>query len=289
MKGKLKKRFITGIKILVSLSLIFWILSKLNWTEVGSMLNSANFFYFSIAVFCFLISQVFSIFRFNLFIRKIGIRIGFQENRNLYLLGMFYNFFLPGGIGGDAYKVYLLNKSFGKSLKKIGQMVFVDRFLGIVAIGFFLCLLLLWMHFPIPYFWNVLVFVLGLISVFVVLKLLSRWIFVHRNRIFKGFLFSVVVQFFQILCVYFLMKAFNIQGDSVIYAFMFLISSVLSIVSFAGLGIREAVFYFGALWFSVNPDFSASIALIFNLITAFFSLFGLIFLIYPIQFKNTNK
>lgn len=289
MNEKLKKKFFTGIKIIISLSLIAWVFSKLNWVEIGAMLHTANLFHFAIAGIFFVGSQIFSVLRFNLFIRKIGIRMNFQNNLKLYLLGMFYNFFLPGGIGGDVYKVYFLNQSFGKSLKKIGQLIFLDRFLGIIAIGFFLCVLLLFINAPISYVWNLLVFGIGIISVFLVLKLLNRWIFVHRTRIYYGFLYSILIQLLQILCVYFLMNSFGIVGGFVIYIFMFLVSSVLSVISFAGLGIREAVFYFGAIWFQLDPNFSTSIALIFNLITALFSLFGLIFLIYPIQLrKSTN-
>jgi len=32
---------------------------------------------------------------------------------------MFYNLFLPGGIGGDGYKIYLLNKLSNKSIKSL--------------------------------------------------------------------------------------------------------------------------------------------------------------------------
>src|SRR5690606_20217410 len=106
-----KKNFITAIKIAISLGLIILVFRQLNWEQIRLTLGQANPFYFGLAVILFVVSQFISVFRFNLFIRKVGVRIRFKTNLQLYLLGMFYNFFLPGGVGGDAYKAFALSKA----------------------------------------------------------------------------------------------------------------------------------------------------------------------------------
>jgi uncharacterized membrane protein YbhN (UPF0104 family) len=286
VKPKLKKQFVTAIKILVSAVLIGIVFRKLDWTEIRLLLKTANPLFFSIAVLLFLGSQLVSIFRFNLFIRKVGVRLSFEANSKLYLLGMFYNFFLPGGVGGDAYKAYTLSKSHEKPLKSIGQVVFVDRFLGIVAIGFIICFLALFLKFPIPYYLNILFFMGGIIVIFIVLKFLIRLMHTHKKRIYLGFFYSVCVQLLQCICILCILKSFNVEGKETAYILMFLVSSVLSVISFAGLGIREAVFFYGAQWFQFNPDISAGVALSFSLLTAVISFMGIIYLFQKIPLKK---
>lgn len=286
MKPKLKKQFITAIKISVSLGLIFLVFRQLDWQQIGWMVKKANPFYFAIAVIFFLISQIISVFRFNLFIRKVGVRINFKTNSQLYLLGMFYNFFLPGGVGGDAYKAFALSKAQNKSLKRVGRIVFVERFLGIIAIGFCLGILFLFLPTKLSYGWNLAAAILAFLGTLVILQILIRWLPISKRRVYIGFFYSITIQLLQILTIFFILKSFQIDGNAFVYFFMFLISSILSVISFAGLGIREFVFYYGAEFFDFHQDSSAIIALAFSMITAFVSFLGIIFLIKPIEMKK---
>jgi len=286
VKPKLKKQFVTTIKILVSLGLIALVFSKLDWSGVRLILKSANPIYFAGAVIFFLISQLISIFRFNIFMRKVGVRLSFEANSKLYLLGMFYNFFLPGGVGGDAYKAFALSKSHKKSLKKIGQVVFVERFLGIVAIGFVLGLLILFLKTEYSYFWNLGIAFCGIISTIIILKLIIRFLHTYKKRVYIGFFYSVLIQIAQLICIFCILKSFGIDDNYLIYILLFLTSSILSVISFAGLGIREAVFFYGAHFFNFDQDISATVALAFSIITAIISFVGIIFLFKPIKMKK---
>lgn len=288
MKPKLKKHLITTLKILVSVALISLVFSQLDWSGIRSMLNSANPFYFIMGIIFFLISQVISVFRFNIFIRKVGVRLTFEANSKLYLLGMFYNFFLPGGVGGDAYKAFALSKSYKKSLKKVGQIVFIERFLGIVAIGFMLSVLALLVNSPFSYWFNIGIAIAGCISTLIILRLIIRFLHTYKKRIYIGFFYSVLIQMAQLICVLCILKSFRIEDNYIVYFILFLISSVLSVISFAGLGIREAVFYYGAHWFQFNPDVSATVALSFSLITAVVSFTGIIYLFQKIPLNKNN-
>lgn len=285
MKKKLKKQILTLFKIGISIALIVLVFSKLDWIQIQKMVDNANPFYFGLAVLLFLLSQYISLFRFEVFIRHIGIRIPLFTNAKLYLVGMFYNFFLPGGVGGDAYKAVLLSKSHKKKLKKVGKVIFLERLLGLVAIGFSLGVLVLLLKTEIHYGWNVLLFFLSMAGSYLFLKLITQWMHAYKKRIHVGFLFSLGIQLCQILCILFILKSFQVEGHYLVYITLFLISSVLSVISFAGLGIREAVFYYGATFFQFNSDISASVALSFSLITAFVSFLGIIYMIKPIQPK----
>jgi uncharacterized protein (TIRG00374 family) len=89
--------------------------------------------------FFFLASQILSVKRLDFYLKANSFNLSFRSNLELYFLGMFYNFFIPGGIGGDAYKVYILNKKLGWELKKITSTIFNDRLSGLLAI----CVLIL--------------------------------------------------------------------------------------------------------------------------------------------------
>ena len=288
MKPNRKKQLTTLIKIIISIGLITLVFSQLDWRAIRELVKTIRPVYFASAILFFLVSQIISVFRFNIFIRKIGVRLTFEANSKLYLLGMFYNFFLPGGVGGDAYKAFALSKSHKKSLKKVGQIVFVERFLGIVAIGFVLCILLLFIKTPFSYYWNLGISVLGFGATLVFLKLIIRFLHAHKKRMYIGFFYSILIQIAQLICVFFLLKSFQIEENYLIYLVLFLVSSVLSVISFAGLGIREAVFYYGAQWFRFDPEVSATVALSFSLITAFISFLGIIYLFQNIPLK-ANK
>lgn len=286
MNPKLKKSLLTALKIGISLILMIWVLSKLDWTQIGMMFREVNVFYFFLSIIAFVLSQLVAVFRFNLFVRNIGIRISFWTNSQLYLLGMFYNFFIPGGIGGDAYKVYLLSKAYKKSLKTLGKIVFLDRFIGLLAIAFGIVFLIMFIEIPFPEYLKWIAVIGGFIGILIVLKLTNKFFHTHKKRIHLGFLYSIVSQIFQLLCVWLIMQSFGIEGNTIIYLTMFLVSSILSIVSFAGIGIREAVFYYGAHWFNFNEDVSTIIALSFSLMTMAVSFFGIIYLFKKIPLGN---
>lgn len=289
MNPKLKKSLLTALKIGVSLSLMIWVLSKLDWTQIGVVFTKADILFFILAIIFFVASQLVSVFRFDLFLRKEGVRISFWVNAQLYLLGMFYNFFIPGGVGGDAYKAYVLSKAYNKSLKSLGKIVFLDRFIGLVAIGFTISILLIFIEVPIHQYLKWLGVVLGFLGTLIILKLSNKFFHTHKKRIYLGFLYSVLSQIFQLLCILCIIKSFAIEGNTIIYLTMFLISSILSIVSFAGIGIREAVFYYGAHWFNFNEDSSTIIALSFSLMTMVISFFGIIYVFKEIKFQSPNK
>lgn len=288
MNPKLKKTLLTALKITVSLSLMVWVLWQLDWVEINLMFQKANIFFFGLAIVFYIVSQMLSVVRFNLFVRKAGIRISFMSNSQLYLLGMFYNFFIPGGIGGDAYKVYTLSKAYKKSLKSLGKVVFLDRFVGLIAIGFIIVLLVSFIEVPFPDYLKWTGITLGILGTSFILRLTHKFFHTHKKRILLGFLYSIIIQSLQLVSVWCIMNSFGVKDDVVIYLTMFLVSSVLSIISFAGLGIREAVFYYGAHWFNFNEDISAIVALSFSLMTAFISFLGIIYLFKKIPLGNPS-
>lgn len=236
--------------------------------------SNINFIYLLIASLLFLVSQIISTKRLELFFKANNFHLSFYSNLKLYFIGMFYNFFIPGGIGGDAFKVYLLNKNFGWSAKKITSSLFNDRLSGLLAI----CVLILGFSFNLleAKFFPIL-FVLLVIGFFFTYFLTKKLFSNYTTVFFKAFFYSFLVQILQVISFIFLLKSLDVTDNFTIYAVVFLASSVLSLISFAGIGVREMLFLQASKWFSFQPEISVSASLLFTMITAFFSLFGVIF------------
>ena len=106
------------LKILVTGLCIWYVSGKIDFEKAGSALQKADGFYLFLALIAFILSKLLSAFRLNAYFRNIGIKLPEWQHIKLYWLGMFYNLFLPGSIGGDAYKVMLLTRKYTVPLKK---------------------------------------------------------------------------------------------------------------------------------------------------------------------------
>ncbi len=256
--------------------MLYFVFTKISFSEIWNTIKGVKSYYLVLALIFFILSQWVSAKRLLLFFNETGFYLSKKSNNILYLIGMFYNFFIPGGIGGDAYKVYILNKDFKWSLKSLTAAVFVDRFMGLTAIGILISILgfnLL----PSSYtFWLIplaIVMIIG-ISYYFVKRFFNKF-----SRIFtKALLFSLIIQLLQIVSIIFIILSLeNSTLNFINYILIFLISSVLSIFSFSGIGIREYVFYEASVLLNIDSSIAVSIGVLFSIITAVVSLFGIIY------------
>jgi len=285
-KSKLKKLLINAVKILVSVALLYFVFKKIPFRDVAQLWSTLHIGYVILAAIFFLASQVLSTKRLEFYFISNDFNLSFRSNLELYFLGMFYNFFIPGGIGGDAYKVYILNKKFGWSAKKITSALFNDRLSGLLAI----CVLILVSAaflFETQWLWLIIVSLLAGIAFtyFLTKKLFST----YTGIFFKTFSISIIIQLLQVICFILIMKSLGMNDNFTIYTVTFLGSSVLSLISFAGIGVREMLFLQASKYFDFNPSVSVSASLLFTVITAFFSFFGILFQLRKLNLKLTEK
>jgi uncharacterized membrane protein YbhN (UPF0104 family) len=274
--ANLRKKGITFLKILFSFVLLYFVFTKIQFNEVWEILKGSHFEYLAAALFFFIVSKVLSAFRLNLYIHQIKIYLTQLSNIKLYLLGMFYNLFLPGGIGGDAYKGYVLKKKYDVKTKSVVSILVLDRLNGLLLIFVISCVLALFLDEDrlLPYKF--------LFGIAIVLSILVFWLF---NKRFFSFVYpvfwkslglSALVQLTQLVSVLFILNALDVEGSTMAYLFIFLISSIVSVLplTLGGIGSREVVFYYGALWLGLDENTSVSISMLFFLITAAVSLLG---------------
>lgn len=124
---RLKKAIKLFLKIAGSLGALYFVFSKINFGEVWDVYQKSNILPLFIALIFFTLSKFISALRLNHFFRAIDVFLSKLKNIKLYLVGMFYNLFLPGGIGGDGYKIYVLKKHHTVSTRDLFTAVFSDR------------------------------------------------------------------------------------------------------------------------------------------------------------------
>jgi len=271
------KKLFTALKIVISALLIYFVFTKISFLEVLQTLKRTQPFYLFLASIFFVLSKMIASFRVNLYFHQLQVFLTQISNLKLYLLGMFYNLFLPGGIGGDAYKGYLIKKQFNIDTKKIVSVLVLDRLSGLLLLFMYACILIPFLNLNlIPYieYYALAAILLG-IGVF---WILNKKFFQYVLPIFwKAFGYSALVQFFQILSAYFILQSLDIELNTISYLFIFLVSSIVSVIplTIGGIGSRELTFFYGATLFHLEENTSIGISMIFFLITAFVSLFGI--------------
>ncbi|SFB77373.1 hypothetical protein SAMN04487891_102267 [Flagellimonas taeanensis] len=277
MTEKLRKRLITALKIVVSAALIYFIFTKIELKDVLQTLRKSDPLFLFLALLFFVISKVLSAFRLNLYFHQIGAQLSHTSNLKLYLLGMFYNLFLPGGIGGDAYKGYVVQKTYQPGTKKVVSSLLLDRLSGMLLLFVYACALALLSEnaFLQSFFWLLMAAIPASVVVF---WFVNKSFFPTTLPVFwKSFGYSALVQLAQLVCALFILRSLSVTLDAIEYLFVFLISSIVSVIplTIGGIGSREVTFLYGAKWLGLDANTSIGISFTFFLITALVSLMGI--------------
>lgn len=279
MKIRISKPVQTAIKIILSVGALLFVFTKIHIQEVLAIYKESNLLYLGVAILLFSLSKFIAAFRLNRFFHAIEIKLPEIFNLRLYMLGMFYNLFLPGGIGGDGYKIYLLNRNHNVKAGKIFWAVFHDRLSGVVALFCLAVILSLFIQIDILENYKLWVWILIPSGILVLYFIIRKFFSYFRSIYFKTTSLSLMVQLIQTLCAYFIFIAIGGSGNLTGYLFVFLISSIVAMLPFTvgGIGSRELTFLYGSIFLELNENLSIAMSLMFYLITAFVSFFGIYF------------
>nr|WP_242527972.1 lysylphosphatidylglycerol synthase transmembrane domain-containing protein [Muricauda sp. CAU 1633] len=267
------------MKFIISAALIYFIFTKIDLKDVLQTLQKSNPLYLALALVFFVLSKGIAALRLNLFFHQIGAKITQMSNLKLYLQGMFYNLFLPGGIGGDAYKGYIIQKEYQTGTKKVVSVLLLDRLSGMLLLFLYACTLALIS--ANSFFTGLMGLIIAVIPLSLVVFWWMNWkFFSYTLPIFwKSIGYSALVQLAQLVCVWCILQSLSITLDTIEYLFVFLISSIVSVIplTIGGIGSREVTFLYGAKWLGLDASTSIGISFTFFLITALISLFGIVY------------
>jgi uncharacterized membrane protein YbhN (UPF0104 family) len=278
--SQFKNQLKTALKILLTGGALYLVFQKIDTDNLLQLSKTLSWGWLIPALALFVGSKVATAIRLNAYFANIHIFLSFWENWRLYLIGMFYNLFLPGGIGGDGYKVYLLNNQFKTPVKELLKASLLDRLGGLIAILGLLFGILLLIDLSLPFgepWVSNAVFSVGLIGLVPGFWLLQKFLFSNFLPSFwQGIFWSLVGQLAQMAAVVCLLLALGVQDKFLAYQAVFLLSSIVAVLplTIGGVGARELVVVYAHSYAGIQETEAVAFSLLFFLISAAVSLSG---------------
>lgn len=302
----MEKNKLNTIKIVVSIALIIFILSKIDLCKMIIELRSVNIIFILLAFLTQLLAIPIRSFMWktSLLVQKINAPLSLLMTLNL--ITSFFNNFLPTTMGGDIVKAHKMSKYSGKTIESIASVI-VNRLCGFFALITFSVFGVIF-GFKLIKETNIasVVFILLFLSIFFILfifnkKLIEKFKFIKKVTIFFDKK-NMLAQFYESFYIYksdkknlffIYMIALLAQFIVLIYYYVIILSLNLNIpflylmivvplicilemlpISINGIGIREcaALFFFTKV--GVAPHLAVLIGLINFLLRTIVSLIG---------------
>ena len=131
----MKKILVTLFQLAATIAVLYWVYhDPEKRAQMVEALKNAQYQWVVIGILAYILVEIAAAFRWHVLLKVQGIHLSLPRLSGLFLIGMFYNQFLPGGTGGDIIKSYFLLKETPD--KKAGALLAVvfDRFIGLVAL-----------------------------------------------------------------------------------------------------------------------------------------------------------
>lgn len=281
----MKKRAFSFAKYGIALCLLGWVLSRAELSRMAEHIAQMPPLSLLTALVAFTLSQWFSAARFRYYYEKAGMAMSQRYALALNYAGMFYNLLLPGGIGGDAYKVYLLKRTARFPVMPGIRIQFANRGNGLLAMVGFMLFTLLLVEAPVSFEVRLpLLMAAGLASFGLYRLIAARFLKESAQVTWEALRYSIGVQAMALAAVTALLLGMHAGGHIMEYQLLFLAAAILGLlpVTVGGLGIREATFYYGAGVLShfsavpIDPELGVTLSLCYFALTALSSLPGIL-------------
>lgn len=104
--------------------------------QIAGALRHADFRWIFVGWICYSVVELLATVRWQILLRIQGIRISWLRAGAIVMIGLFFNQFLPGGVGGDAMRLYFIFKKAPGKKTRATLSVAMDRLFGLLAILF---------------------------------------------------------------------------------------------------------------------------------------------------------
>ena len=134
----MKKVLLTAVQLAVTVGVLYWVFhdagKREKMLDALKALERGDYLWIAAAILAYFTVEIAAAVRWHILLHVQNIRLSPFRLSGLFLIGMFYNQFLPGGTGGDIIKTYLLLKE--TPGKKTGGLLAVlfDRLIGLIGL-----------------------------------------------------------------------------------------------------------------------------------------------------------
>ncbi len=306
------KNFIFVVKLTLAILLVYFLILKVDWSEVWqNVINLPPFlvvFYFVLLLLGISISS----YKWKKLSEFQGFGYPLKDFFSWYLTGTFINNFMPSTIGGDAYRAISLGKKDEEGYAKASSTVFIDRLTGITGLVFLTAFFSLF-NWKLALEKEILLLIyagiwVGAFVIFFVLyfkkipyqsklvgvmpKLITRYLkrvndYRNRKILTKALQLALVFAFVGVAASnYVLFLAVGEVVSPISYlSVIFLISLLASIpITIGNLGVKEwaYVLFFG--FFGISSSTAVTVVLLSRFLQIIVSLFGV-----PLYLRDKNK
>ncbi|MDR3088694.1 MAG: flippase-like domain-containing protein [Desulfobulbaceae bacterium] len=133
MASKLRARVFLASKALVTALFVVIVLYSVPLAEVARLFARLNWWYVALLLLLNYGMIVLSCWKWRILLRRKGIATSLHSLVRLYILGNFFNNFLPSMIGGDSARGLILGRKSGR-MTDVFLSIFMERFTGFVAL-----------------------------------------------------------------------------------------------------------------------------------------------------------
>jgi glycosyltransferase 2 family protein len=262
-------------KLLVTGSLLYWVFRNVDRQSLLSAIHSADKRLLLAAFIPYLASRVTAAFRLTIILNRISVPISHRSGLHLHWVSMFYGIFLPGGLGGDAYKLYQLKQHFPEHRAVLLTTALLwDRIIGF-AVLILLAALLFAAGLYIPWSFGA-ILPAAVAAGFVFVMAARRWFSAILPAMGPLIMLSILTQLAQMLSVCILLIAMGIHSNLEGYMLIFLLSSIAAMfpLSVGGIGIRELVFMQGASILGISEHAAVTVSVLFDIIVTLTAVSG---------------
>jgi len=300
MESNKKKQLMIIFKIMISVSLLAGLIIFADIDKIISSLQGFKLKWLPLIFLLITLSVVVSTFKWEVLVKAQNVSIRFSTLFGYYIIGLFFNNFLPSSIGGDGVRIYLTGKK-TNNYSSAASSVVVERILATVTLAWLGIVSVIFAQKPSQYA-VVLLIILFIAGLFLTCILLTGWVpqFV-RNK--DGKISNAWISFAdssgelkhhpqELMICLFASLVFQIIVSLVIGAIMiglnqtmiplpdlFLVTSASSVLAMVpiglnGYGMREGAYIYLLQPFGYTPSAALTVSVLFALFVSMFSLIG---------------
>lgn len=309
----MKRLIFILLRFIISASLIIFVFSRIDIKEFLNCVKEANILLLLFSLSLHFVGALLGSSRWNVLLKSYGIDVPHRELYRLYMIGSFFNTFLPTSVGGDAVRMFKVSSLTDKRAQAVTS-VFIERFIGMLilyVISFFSYAfyfkfkegreLLIAILILLSTSFGFVIFILSPISEKILKIIPSSFLKEKLDKVYYSlkypvkepysllivFLYTTLLQINVVIYFFIISLSINIKL-SIIYFFI-LIPVILTVtmlpITLGGIGLREGGFVFLFSRFGgVLPEKALTLSILGYFISVIFAIFG--GLVYIFEGKN---
>lgn len=309
------------LRISISTSLIIWLFKMIEWDQALQMMKEGSLLFLVAAFIAIQLTVGTSVWKWQLLVHS-SLKEDKRKNASLiklgryYYIGLFFNNFLPGSVGGDVIRILYLGKIVG--VPPAAASVAFERLTSGAALTAIVLISALFMENVRPFLLSIYIVTVVVVGLFIVIGFLmkkgskennqtlttiiqpskfSTWmrkaksalvkmretVGNYRSESWKWWVTIIVLSFlFQIGLAWINQLLFLAFGISVPWVELLVIITLVSVitmlpVSLNGIGVREASYVFFFKELGIPDELAVTVSLLFFFLVTLSSVVGGVF------------